>query len=678
MACYNPVISEASKCAQSTSRKWLWPIAIFLLALQAALALTIVHRESLTWDEDNHMFAGYMMWKTGDYGLNPEHPPLAKLLATVPLLRENMWVPPLQGRNFKTESYLDGRDWLAHNDGPRQRLVFRMRVSAELLAIGLCLFVFLTAREWFGDTAGLIALTLAVFDPNILANSALVTTDIGVSCFFVASIWTFYRYIVRPTPARLLVAGVTTGLLLATKHSGILIGPMLLPLIAWEIFVTPRSDRGRTALRLSGAFLAIVIISVLVLWSFYGFRYAARPAGLHLSTSLAQYAAPLGHFQSSVVLGIARLHLLPESYLMGLVDVKLMSLFYPMFLLGKVYAHGRLDYFPLVILIKTTLGMLALLALAAFASAKGYVGRRRELVYVLTPPLVYLAIAIASGMNIGSRHLLPMYSFVAIYAAAGASVLARRDRRWVVACAVLIGAHVLSSLIVFPNEIAYANEAWGGPRNVHNLLSDSSVDWAQQLLQVKQWQDRNPSEECWFAYFARPEIDPSTYGIHCHALPTLDTQSLGGSEIIPATIKGAVLISAGDLSGCEWPSGKLNPYLSFQPLRPNEVIDHSVFIYRGTFAMPAAAAMAAAQQSESMLTQNQPAAALALARTAIKIAPSDLFAQTVLGDAEAASGDKQSAKTAWQAAIRDAKRLEPDAQPSYIPDLEAKIKGLAL
>jgi hypothetical protein len=660
----------------SDRRKWLYPAVIALLLTQAALALFMVHRESLTWDEDDHMFAGYMMWKAGDYGLNPEHPPLAKLLATAPILHDNLWVPPLQGRSFKTEAYSDGRDWLARNDGASQHLVFRMRASAELLAIGLCLFVFFAAREWFGDTAGLIALVLVVFDPNVLAHSALVTTDVGVSCFFVASIWTFYRYTTTPTVLRLLLAGIAAGLLLATKHSGILIAPMLLLLIAWEVFAAPAAERKRVALRLTAAFCAITVISVLVLWSFYGFRYAARPSGLHLSTSLAQYAAPLGRFQSGVVLGIARLHLLPESYLMGLVDVKLMSLFYPTFLLGKVYAHGQLSYFPLVILIKTTLGMLALTALAVFAAATGKLGKRRELVYVLVPALVYLAIAIASGMNIGARHLLPMYAFLAIFAAAGVSVLARRSRRWAVLCAVLVGAHIVSTLVVFPNEIAYANEAWGGPGNLHNLLSDANVDWAQQLLQVKQWQDLHPTEDCWFAYFARPEIDPGAYGIRCHALPTADTQPMGDSDLVPITIKGTLLISAGDLSGCEWPSGQLNPYRNFQPLRPDESIDDSVFVYRGSFDTRDAAALALAQHSVAMLLQKHPEAALDLARQSAAIESGNLFAQTALGDAEAATGDTASARIAWQAAIQAVKQLEPDAQPSYIPALQNNLSKL--
>jgi 4-amino-4-deoxy-L-arabinose transferase-like glycosyltransferase len=660
----------------STRRKWLWPVVVVLLLVQAALALTIVHRESLTFDEDDHMFAGYMMWKTGDYGLNPEHPPLAKLLATLPALRDNLWVPPLQGRNFKTEAYLSGRDWLARNDGASQHLVFRMRASVELLAVGLCLVVFLAAREWFGETAALIALVLVVFDPNILAHSALVTTDIGVSCFFVASVWMFYRYATRPTLARLLMAGVATGLLLATKHSGILIGPMLLLLVAWEIFAARSEERKRTALRLTGALVAIGFVGVLVLWSFYGFRYAARPAGLQLSTSLAEYAAPLSHFQSAVVLGVARLHLLPESYLMGLVDVKLMAVFYPTYLLGKVYAHGQWYYFPLVIAIKTTLGLLMLTALAMFAAATHRLEKRRELAYVLVPAVVYLAIAMASGMNIGARHLLPMYAFVAIFAAAGASVLMKRGRGWTILCVVLLGAHMVSSLVVFPNEIAYANEAWGGPKNVHNLLSDANVDWAQQLLQVKEWQDKHGSEECWFAYFARPEVDPASYGIHCHALPTLDTQWLGGWEIVPATVKGTVLISAGDLSGCEWPSGKVNPYRTFQPLKPAETIDDSVFVYRGSFDISDAAAVARAQQSASLLREKKPEEALAVAREAVGMAPGNLLAQTALGDAAAATGDKQGAQMDWQAAIQLAKQLEPDAQVSYVPDLEAKIMGL--
>jgi tetratricopeptide (TPR) repeat protein len=241
--------------------------------------------------------------------------------------------------------------------------------------------------------------------------------------------------------------------------------------------------------------------------------------------------------------------------------------------------------------------------------------------------------------------------------------------------AALVLAHIVSALTVFPNYLAYANAAWGGPKNVHNLLSDANVDWAQQLIQVKQWQDAHPQEECWFAYFALPVIDPAVYGIRCHALPTLDT-TWGGADIVPASINGTVIVSAGDLSGCEWPSGLMNPYRDFQPLQPAEQIDYGVFVYRGSFKMSQAAALSRAQHAYLLLAEHKPGEALALAKEAVAIDPEEIISETALGDVSAALGKKDEARQAWQAAIDSAKRLEPDAQVSYIPDLEAKLKKL--
>jgi hypothetical protein len=171
-------------------------------------------------------------------------------------------------------------------------------------------------------------------------------------------------------------------------------------------------------------------------------------------------------------------------------------------------------------------------------------------------------------------------------------------------------------------------------------------------------------------------IDPGVYGIRCHALPTFDTQ-WGGVGLVPPSVTGSVLISAGDLSGCEWPSGQLNPYRSFQSLHPDLAIDYSVFVYQGTLAIPEISALASAQQSEALITRGQSGPALALAREAVATSPDNLITQTALGDAAAATGDKQTAKTAWEAAIQIAQRLEPGAQPSYIPDLESKLKALS-
>ena len=128
------------------SKTWVAFAVTALIAVQVLQIVITVHRESLTWDEEDHMYAGYRMWKNGDFGLNPEHPPLVKLLATLPIVGDKLWVPPLKGIFFKGEAYLGGRDWLEHNDGGSQRLVFRMRLAAMLLAIALSLVVFFAAR----------------------------------------------------------------------------------------------------------------------------------------------------------------------------------------------------------------------------------------------------------------------------------------------------------------------------------------------------------------------------------------------------------------------------------------------------------------------------------------------------------------------------------------------------
>jgi 4-amino-4-deoxy-L-arabinose transferase-like glycosyltransferase len=653
---------------------------LVLILMQVIQVVTIIHRESLTFDEDDHMFAGYMMEHTGDYGLNPEHPPLVKLLAALPMLGRDLWVPPLQGRFFKEEAYMDGRDWLARNDGSSQHMVFAMRLAAGLLALALSLVVFFAAREWFGDLAAVIALLVLTFDPNILAHSALVTTDMGVTLLFLASVWAFYRYATRPSALRLVLAGVAAGLLLATKHSGILLAPMLLLLIAWEIFAAPKGSRARRTLRLAGAFAAIVVIGVVVLWAFYGFRYAARPAGMALSATLANYCSGLSPFDAKAVLAIAHFHLLPESYLIGLVDVKLMAQFYPTYVFGKVYAHGQWWYFPAVILIKSTLGLLGLCVLGLVSMGCGLLRKGRELFYLLAPGAFYLLVAMVSGMNIGVRHILPLYAMAAILAGAAVAALAASKqpgaRIALRVAAGLLLAHIVSALLVFPNDMAYANEAFGGPKNLHNLLSDANVDWGQQLYQVKQWQDRHPGEECWFAYFSRPEIDPATYGIHCHAMPTIDTLWLGGADVIPPVISGNVLISAGDLSGCEWPSDRMNPYRSFKQLEPAETIDYSVMVYRGSFQVGQTAALSRAINAGHLLRKGKKEAALALAREAVAIDPEEILSQTALGDAAASLGVMDEARKAWQAAIESARHLEPDAQESYIPDLEAKLKRL--
>ena len=209
-----------------------------LLLVMAATLFLNVRQQSLSWDEDDHMFAGYMSWKHADFGLNPEHPPLVKMVATAPLLTMPLHVNPLGSQYFKIESYLRGRELVFENRAVASpdNLILRLRMAASVFALLLALVAFATAREMFGLGAGFVALVLIVFEPSILAHGAYVTTDVGVSAFFLTTIYFFYRYCKAPSIPRLLATSVAAGLALASKHSAILLVPMLFLLVLTEIF----------------------------------------------------------------------------------------------------------------------------------------------------------------------------------------------------------------------------------------------------------------------------------------------------------------------------------------------------------------------------------------------------------------------------------------------------------
>lgn len=687
MQAVRPVRTNSSALSRRQQTLVLGAAAALLL-LFAMQVFSVVKQESLSWDEGDHIFAGYMGWKTHDYGFNPEHPPLMKAIATIPLLGLPLKVPADQHRFFKDEAYLDGRALLFDNAPfSAPSLTLRVRLAAGLVALLLALLVFAAAWEMFGAGAGLLALVLLCFEPNVLAHSALVTTDIGVSCFLLASVYTFYRYSKAPSLWRLLTAGVAAGLALATKHSAILLLPMLAALAVLELAcpadrdTLPGAPLPRRVLRLGGALVAIGAIAVLVLWSFYGFRYAARPDGLQLAPSLIDYVKPLRPIEAKGILLLARWHVLPESYLYGLTDVRSMANGMPSFIFGKVYDHGVWFYFPAVLAIKSTLGFLGMLLLALAALALRRWQRPREALYLLLPALVYLWVAMQSSLNIGARHIMPVYVFLLVFAAGGCWAWMQRGGAWqrkaTVLVAILLAAHVASSVRAYPDYMAYSNELWGGPAQTYKVLTDSNTDWAQQLLAVKQYLDNRGIKDCWFAYFAQPFIRPADYGIPCKLLPTPDGIWQKMDTDVPPVIHGPVLISAGDWTWYEMGPSSPNPYAAFQSLQPVANIQDGVLVYDGDFHVPLASALGHIQRSGNLLEQKKTAEAVAEARTAVAIAPDAVQAQLALGDALAAQADHEGADAAYRAAWSLAARMAPEVRETWSERIRQKLQKTA-
>ena len=193
------------------------------------------------------------------------------------------------------------------------------------------------------------------------------------------------------------------------------------------------------------------------------------------------------------------------------------------------------------------------------AIAAERVSRCRELLFLAIHAAVYFLAAMGSDFNVGIRHILPVYPFLVILASYGAWSLGRSHRShkvWLYAMSALVVFHVVSSVDAFPNYLPYANEIWGGPANTYKVLTDSNVDWGQQLKLTKKYLDERGIQDCWFDYFGRMAADPAYYQIPCKILP----QKLGGPvENMPARVSGTILISATELSPALWGPGDLNP-----------------------------------------------------------------------------------------------------------------------
>src|ERR1700744_613501 len=108
-------------------------------------------------------------------------------------------------------------------------------------------------------------------------------------------------------------------------------------------------------------------------------------------------------------------------------------------------------------------------------------------------------------------------------------------------------------------------------------------------------------------------------------------------------------------------------------MKPAEVIDHAIFVYRGNLDLNQAAAMSSAQNAYALLRKGKVDDALAMAREAVAIDPTELMSQTALGNIAAAKGLKDEARTAWQGGLAVGGKKAPDAQVSYVPELEAKL-----
>ena len=557
-----------------------------LLLAYFAQGMCHARHASITFDEGPHLAIGYTTLRTGDFRLQPVHihPPLANVLAAAPLLLQHDLPDPRAVDGWEIASLSAVTDAVVWQYPHPARLATAGRIPILWLGVLLGALVARWARDIGGRRAGLFALALYAFDPNLIAHGSLITTDMAATCLSVALLYVLYRAVTlrRRRPVWLLVgAGALLGLAQLAKVSTLLLAPVVALILLVDVWRSPTGQhRIRDTLQ---TWLLVFLPAALVVWAGYGFEIG-QVSGMPLPLPAATHVRI---FQS-----------LQQHYSLG----------HPTFLMGRVSEQGWWWYFPVAFALKTPLPALILMLWAGLC-ATFYIIRnpsniKRQTSKWLTVglfPLLYAGSALFSTVNIGYRHLLPLLPFlyIALGWAAGQLYLLNNPRKLGpvsfgpsaqnlrrpcpsthfhvsrLVYSVLLFWQIAGALLVSPHYLAFFNALAGGPEGGYRYLVDSNLDWGQNLWDLRDWMAAQGESHVYYAHYspARPQV----YGLDVDFLPP-DPRAVDFTPWAPAP--GLYAIGATVLQGPYAP--QLNTYAWFRSREPAARLGHALFLYRIT------------------------------------------------------------------------------------------------
>jgi hypothetical protein len=517
---------------------WQRLIAVALLCVFFAQAATAIPRLSLTADEPVYLGAGYAFLNSGDLRMatSAQHPPLMQELVALPLLLQpGPELDALEGWDTAEMARFAPAfvDWYGD---VLDAATFVTRIPVVWIALLWAVFLFRWATDWFGPWGGIVALTLFVFDPNILAHATLATNDVGFAASSFIALFAAMRLVRRSPLERdkstvtfswryLVLAGLALGASLSSKSSGFFTAlalAALLPLVA--LVGGNGTKRARRVISAVLQLMLILCLGLSVLWVTYGFEF--RP--------IAEGKPPVPMTTQWQVWHEMRTHL--DSGHTG-------------YLMGQIRDTGWRIYYPVAFVLKTPPLTLALLAIGLIAAVAA--GPRRWL--AMLPLWIYVGgytlAALLSTVSTGYRFLLPVLPFGFILAAGlfhdGSPAFRLRVFRWA-GWVILVLAGIVLAVRLYPDSLTYFNFLADGPENGHRYLVDSNLDWGQSFKSLRTYLDERGIEQVQLSYYTY--TDPALYGIRYQPVaPSPDAPPILPARFNPAP--GIYVISATTLQG---------------------------------------------------------------------------------------------------------------------------------
>jgi len=471
-----------------------------ILVTQTLISLSLLSQKGLFIDDSMHIPAGYSYFLTHDYRLNQEHPPFIKLLSAAGLWRIHPQFPfdspgweqaatpgdPNDGMERIEEAFFD------INTPQFERICFWGRLPVLVLPLFLTVVAWWFGRQLFGPLAGMMAAILLMTEPNILGNSIVVQNDIAAALGLIVFVVALRKFLSETGPVTGLTLGAALGFGLIAKYSLVVLLPLSLLVVVVNGAVKLLQKRSSLVSIVTSAIL-VFITAYLILLAAYSFHTGKIDEDE--SSIIGGWFYLSGHLAELCQKFLMWLPpLLPKYFVYGInMVVEDSREGRPAFLLGQVSNKGWWYYFPVAFALKTTIPFLisALLGIC-WVSFRVFKERRADLLYLVLPPMLYLGMSMTSHLNIGVRHILPIFPFCAIagagFLSAGFAIKHKPIRTIALACIgiVLVSTPVIA-LYTYPNYLTYFSPLGGGTAQGWKILSDSNVETGQEVKTLAQY-----------------------------------------------------------------------------------------------------------------------------------------------------------------------------------------------
>jgi hypothetical protein len=506
-----------------------------VLLVFSGFLLGAARHDSGVMDEPPNLVAGHYLWKTGRYNIDREHPPLARLIEALPLLalpietakpRPDGTMPPYWPLSVQ---------FVYENTLPATEILMPARLMVMGLSLTLGIFLWWWGNRLFGPPAGVIALLAFAFNPLILAHGHLATTDLAIALAFPLALFCLFQYVGRPTLATAAMAGIGLGIALATKGSALLLLPVYLFILALTWRQKPPT-RGLFLKHGSLCLLAALAVLTTVYWGDLAAFFAAVKEVLFHSAA--------GH----------------ENYL-----------------LGRRSVSGSPAYFLVAFVLKSPIPFLILLATGALL-LRSSPHRQVVSLWLVFPAVLFFVVASLSDLQIGLRHLMPLFPLLfLIVGESGARLWRQGGLAPRLLLGVLAAWMILEAARTHPHHIAYFNQLIGDPDTAIDYLADSNLDWGQELRHLDEFLSAEGIGGVYLSYFGN--ADPEAYGIRYLPVYYESSRPRRGDPTLDLRREPRALlaVSATHIQGVYRPTPEAFAWLAER--EPTAILGHSMFLY---------------------------------------------------------------------------------------------------